>query len=223
MQREESMKLIDPVIAKPRDTGLLLLGFKAWAAPAPPESELSMREQLTPATTRAVWNLRGRPDARVALTTTEHPSVRDALRALALDLEANQLMTVPQGPADLGEISFIHPNGVVPAVFFVTGNLTLAVSSFGREHVDVLPFARAIDADLRARPPQARDGGLELTSERVGIRARPRFAAAGAYTKVLAPGSDLRKEDDTIVGATGDVEAFYIEPGRETFGARLAR
>jgi len=223
MQREESVKLIDPVIAKPRDTGLLLLGFKAWAVPALPESDLSMREQLTPATTRAVWNLRGRPDARVALTATEHASVRDALRALVRDLEANQLATVPQGPTDLGEISFVHPNGVVPAVFFVTGNLTIAVSNFGRENVEVLPFGRAVDADLRARPAQARDGGLALTAERGGVRARPLFAAPDAYMRVLAPGSDLRKEDDTIFGATGDIEAFYIEPGRETYGTRIGR
>jgi hypothetical protein len=41
--------------------------------------------------------------------------------------------------------------------------------------------------------------------------------------RVLAPGSDLRKEDDTIFGATGDIEAFYIEPGRETYGTRIGR
>jgi hypothetical protein len=223
MRIEDSMKLIDPVIAKPRETGLLLLGLKAWAVSAAPDWEMPMREQLSLNSTRAVWNLSDFRDERLALTVTEHASVRDALRALAGELEANQLATVPQGPNDLGEISFVHPDGVVPAALFVTGNLTLGVFSFGRQFVDVIPFARRVDADVRARPAQPREGGIDVTSDARGIRATPRFAGPDGYLRVLAPGSDLRKEDDTIVGAAGDVDVFYIELGRETFSVRVRR
>jgi hypothetical protein len=224
MRTEDSMKLIDPVIAKPRDAGLLLIWLKAWAVSSPPESEIALREQLTPNSTRAVWSLGGgRRDARLALTVKEHGSVRDALRALAGELEANQLATVPQGPSDLGEISFVHPPDVVPAVFFVTGNLMLGVFSFGREYVDVVPFARRVDAEVRTRPAETRDGGIDVRSDARGILALPRFAAPDGYLRVLAPGSDLRKEDSTIVGATGDVDVFYIELGREAFSVRVRR
>lgn len=224
MRSEDSMKLIEPLIARPRDAGLLLVGFKAWAVSAPQESELSMREQLSPASSRAVWNLRGRPDSRIALTASEHASVRDALRALAGELEANQLATLPQGPSDLGEISFVHPRGIAPpAAFFVSGNMTLGVFSFGREPIDVVPFAQRVDADLRARPSDARDGGLDLTYEAGGLRARPRFAGPDGFLKVIAPGSDLRNDGGTIAGATGEVEVYYLEAGRETYSARVRR
>lgn len=221
MRSEDSMKAIDPLIARPREAGLLLLGFKAWAAPTAPDSRLSLREELAPNSTRAVWDLRQGDAARVAVTATEYASVRHALKALASDLEANQLAQLPPGPPDLGEVSFVHPDGVPPAVFFVRGNLTLGVFSFGRERVDVVPFARAVDADLLARPREARDGGVDLTRDNGGLRATPRWSGADGYVKVLAPGADLRKEGDLIVGATGEAEVFYIEPGRETYSAKV--
>lgn len=224
MRSEDSMKLIDPVIARPREAGLLVFGFKAWAVPAPPDSELSMREQLSPSKTRAVWNLRSGVESRVAVTAIEHASVRHALKGLADELEANQLATLPQGPDGLGEISFVHPQGIAPpAAFFVSGNVTFGVFSIGREPIDIVPFARRLDADLRARPAEARDGGIDLTNEPNGVRARARFTGPDGYVKVLAPGSDLRKEDDTIAGIAGAGEVFYIEPGRETYSARLQR
>jgi len=216
------MRAIEPVIAKPAEAGLLVIGFKAWAVPEERESALAMREQLAPNSTRAVWDLRY-GQARVAVTATEYTSVRHALKSLADELEQNQLATLPPGPSDVGEISFMHPDGVPPAIFFVRANLTLAVFSFGREPVDILPFARRIDAELRARPKEARDGGVELTYDERGLRASPRWSGPDGYVKVLAPGSDLRKEGDAIVGATGEAEVFYIEPGRETYSAKVKR
>ena len=145
MQREISMKAITRVLGQPRDPGLLLRGVQAWTVPQP-NGVLALREQLDENSTRAVWDLeRG----RIALTVTEHNSLQDALNALADELEANQLAELPLGPADLGEISFVHPVNAPPAVFFVRGNLTLGVHSFSREPVDVLSFARRVDEALR--------------------------------------------------------------------------
>jgi len=222
MRSEESMKAIQPLIARPKTAGLLVIGFKAWAVPGEPESELALREQLTPASTRAVWNLRMSPDARLAITATEHASARDALRALAQELEGNQLATLPRGPEDIGEISFVHPQEAPPAIFFVTGNLTIGVFSFGREFVDVLPAARTMDTDLREKPQWAREGGINVFFAERDVRVKPKWEGRDGYLKVIAPSADLRKEGDTITGiAEHDAYVYYVEPGRETYTMNL--
>ena len=216
------MKAIEPLIARPKTAGLLVIGFKAWAVAGEPESELALHEQLAPGSTRAVWNLRKNSDARVAVTATEHASVRDALRALAQELEGNQLATLPRGPEEIGEISFVHPREAPPAVFFVTGNLTIGVFSFGRELVDVLPVARKVDADLRERPQSAREGGIDVDLAERGVRVKPKWEGRDGYLKVIAPASDLHKEGDTITGLEEpDAHVYYVEPGRETYTVTL--
>jgi hypothetical protein len=222
MRSEESMKAIEPLIARPKTAGLLVIGFKAWAVPGAPESELGLREQLAPGSTRAVWNLLRSRDARIAVTATEHASVRDALRALAQELEGNQLATLPRGPEEVGEISFVHPPEAPPAIFFVTGNLTIGVFSFGREPVDVLPAARSMDADLRKEPQASREGGIDVFFVEREVHVKPKWEGPDGYLKVISPSSDLRKEGDTITGiAEQDAHVYYIEPGRETYGVNL--
>ncbi len=220
MHAEEThRKTISPVLAHRREPGLLLSGFKAWSGPQP-DSELSLREELGANSTRAVWDL-GR--GRIAFTVTEHPSVEDALQALADDMEANPLAEVPGGPEDLGEISFVHPPNTPPAVFFVRGNLKLGVFSFGREAVDVVPFARRVDADLRARPADAREGGIDVRRGDRGIVVRPKFGGRG-YMKVFASARKVRKAGEEIV-LDEDVaaEIYYVELGRETQRATAGR
>lgn len=144
MRREEVMKAIEPVLARVRDAGRVQAA-EAWAGPQP-GGVLAVRERLDTNSTRAVWDLdRG----RIAMTVTEYGSVQEALHGLADQLEANQAAVLPQGPAELGEISFVHPPEAPPAVFFVRGNLVIAVYSFSREAVDVLPFARRVDETMR--------------------------------------------------------------------------
>lgn len=219
MQREISMKTIAPVLERPNEPGLLLVGFKAWLGPQP-DSEPALREQLAATSTRAVWDLGG---GRIAFTVNEHRSVEDALNALADEMESNQLAEVPPGPDDLGEVSFAHPQNVPPAVFFVRGNLTLGVFSFGREPVDVLPFARRVDADLRAHPADAREGGIDVQRGDRGLLVKAR--AGDGYVKVFAPRARVRKFGQEIVieGPEDGVEIYYVEPGRETQRATAGR
>ena len=225
MNIEEAKKAIDPVIEKARVEGLLLIGFKAWAAPDAPGFRAGLRERLGPKTTRAVWDNAERRGARIALRVIEHASSREALDGLAQTLAENQLADVPRGPADLGVISFAHPGGAPPAVFFVRGNLTLLVSSFGSEAVDVLPYAHTVDRDLTARPKELREGGIDVMTTNLGITIRPRWAGDDAYIKVVGPGTEITALDDTveIAGEAGAVEVFVIERGRETYFATAAR
>lgn len=221
MRREDSMKAIGPVLDHPREAGLLLIGFKAWSGPQP-EGQAAVREHLGKTSSRAVWD---QQRGRIALTATEHASTRDALEALADELEANQLADVPRGPDDLGEMSFVHPPPAPPAVFFVRGNLTLAVYSIGREPIDVISFARRVDAALLARPEGAREDGIDMTHENGRLRATPKWRGADGYLKVIAPGGAPRKEGDQIVvtECPDGVEVFYVEPGRETYSGRWKR
>ena len=215
MQRELSNEAIKPVIANPKNAGLLFIGFKAWAAPSPDGAVLE-RQQLSARRSRAVWDLQ---QGRVALTASEYPSLADALRGLGVELEYNQLREVPRGPGDLGEISFVHPPEAPPATFFVRGNLALAVHSFGREPVDVLPFARQLDTELQSRPRDAREGGIDLAFNDLGFRVVPKWRGADAYVKVVAPGGTLWLEDETVRmgGAMNEVVVYSLEPGRETY------
>lgn len=221
MYRESSMKTIAPALEHPRDPGLLLVGFKAWSGPQP-DSEPALREQLGATSTRAVWDLdRG----RIAFTVNEHRSVQEALSALADELESNQLAELPPGPTDLGEVSFVHPHNAPPAVFFVRANLSLAVYSFGREPVDVVPFARRVDDELRARPDNAREGGIDIREDRGGMHVTPKFSGPEGYVKVVAPGANLSKlgEAVTIQGTPEKVDVYYLEPGREPQRATTGR
>jgi hypothetical protein len=145
MQREQSMKAIATVLARPRGPGLPVHAFKAWQGPQP-NGVLAIAEQLSGNSSRAAWDV---SPGRIALTATELPTFHDALQALADELEANQLAAVPPGPPDLGELSFMHPSGVAPAVFFVRNNLLLAVYSLGREDLDVIAFAYRVDEFVR--------------------------------------------------------------------------
>src|SRR5205823_6158986 len=101
MQSEESMKMIRPRIEAARRGGLLIIDFKAWVAAAG-FGTLSMRERLGHGRTRAVWDDPRNPGARIAINANEENSAADALQALALELEANQLANLPTGPPDLG-------------------------------------------------------------------------------------------------------------------------
>jgi hypothetical protein len=223
MQSEQSMKVIRPRVEAARRGGLLIIGFKAWSATVP-IGRPSLRERLDGGRTRAVWDDPQHRGARVAVTVAEHTSAAEALDALALELESNQLANLPEGPSGLGEVSFVHPEGAPPAVFLARANLTLWVTSFGNRPAEVLSIAREIDADLKSRPSDAREG-LEVTTSGNVIRARPRFAGEDAYLKFFAPGAELRKSDGgiAVTGEGAEVGVFSLEPGRETLSgiARL--
>lgn len=217
MRMEESMKIIRPRLETARVGGLLVIGFKAWNAPVA-IGPLSMRERLDRWSTRGVWDDPRLAGARVAVTVNEYRSATEALEGLATELEANQLASLPPGPSGLGEVSFVHPDGVPPAVFFARANLTLWVTSFGNRPVQVIPIARDIDADLLSRPAQARADGLDVVVSGNVIRTVMRFSGDDAYLKVFAPGAELRRVDDAIAisGDVAAVEVFALEPGRET-------
>src|SRR5215831_2249456 len=100
MKREDVQRIVAGAAEKARTEGLLLIGFKAWAAPDPEGFRLSARDRFDEAMTRAVWDQDERGRARIALTAMERRSAREALDALVEMLDNNQLAALPAGPSD---------------------------------------------------------------------------------------------------------------------------
>ena len=192
---------------------------------------------------RTIWDPAEKPAAddgtatvaRMILDVTECASASEAMDALAERLYWNELAELPAGPADLGEVSFVHPEGLPPAAFFVRGNLLISAISFGNAPAPATDVALALDQGLIQRPDESRQV-LSFESDRAsakaGGRATVRFAVPWTlgeegYLALFLEGGTLERGDDryllTLAAPGGDVvlEVFAIEPGRETYGGRL--
>src|SRR5262249_50432132 len=157
----------------------------------------------------------------------ETASLAQAQKCLLEALANNQLTRLPEGPNDLGEVSFIHPEGVPPAVFWVTGNLCVSVCSLGRTRLPVLDWAYRLQARMLDRPKVRRlDLALTPSKARLSVEEEvavgvslPRPLGEDGYYKLLAAGGELLfKGEEIFVRAQqkGElvVEAFAVEPGR---------
>ncbi len=192
---------------------------------------------------RTIWDPAKEPEsgdgpvtvARMIVDVTECPSASGAIDALAELLYWNELAELPAGPTDLGEVSFVHPEGLPPAAFFVRGNLLISAISFGNAPAPTTEVARDLDQGLTQRPEKSRQV-LTFESDRAplkaGGQATVRFAVPWTlgdegYLALFAEGGTLERSDDrylltpAVEGSDVVLEVFAIEPGRETYGGRL--
>jgi hypothetical protein len=179
-----------------------------------------------------VGNLQER-ELRLLIDVVECSSPGDAIEALADNLAANQLERLPEGPRTLGLAAFVHPDGAPPAVFFVRGNLSIIVASFGGRPVEVTAVATRLAARLSERPggetrpfrlapvsPRGKAG--EETALDYQLPVRP---GEDAYVKFFASGGTLARKGERLFvrpKAPGRVqmEAYLVEPGRDVYSAR---
>lgn len=98
--------------------------------------------------TREEWRSPEHPDESLAIELVRCDSPEDALAALLERLDQDELAEIPPGPSELGHVSFAHPEGVPPAVYFVRGSVFVAVMSAGPRAAPALAWARRIDARL---------------------------------------------------------------------------
>lgn len=182
--------------------------------------------------TRSEWAAPRDAASRVLVDVYETPSLADAQQNLLEMLANNELLRLPDGPADLGEISFVHPDGVPPAAFWVVGNLCISVVSFGRTNVPVLDVAARLQAraiekprgpkrDLRLNPEKT----LQAKGETILALTAPRTLPEGVEYKYFATGGELFLDGDRVgVRALrrGEVvvEAFAIRSPRNVHAAR---
>ena len=94
---------------------------------------------------RSIWTNPADNTERILLDIYENALPERAKEVLSLIRSENQRGDLPSGPADLGESSFIHPEGEPPAVFWAQGKYCIAISSFGKTKVQVIELALLIN------------------------------------------------------------------------------
>ncbi len=198
----------------------------------------SVREEIPEAfarpVRRTVWDDPEHPGGRVLVDVTEAPSAAEAIAALVDRLSWNQLAELEEGPAELGDVAYVHPAGVPPAAYFVRGNLCVSIISFGSEPVETLPVAMRLHKRLAEHPTaEQMNIHLEVEAERAKVgeavdlsHRLPRSLGDEGYLKIVVRGGTIEsREGRLLIKGTrpGDlsVEAFTVEPGRETYGGRL--
>jgi hypothetical protein len=221
----------------PEDRAEFFVNFSPW-----PEDcqnwERSVHEHFGEGTPRplrrTVWDNPEDRQARMLIDVLELPSVHQAVDALAEALEWNQLVELPEGPSGLGYASFVHPEGVSPAAFFVQGNLFISVSSYASEHLDVMPWASRLTSRLLNRPSEERDT-ISLKAQRTVARTGeplqvgytlPWHLGDHGFIKIFAAGARLTREKAILLvtpARPGEVaiDVFAVEPGRETHAGHL--
>jgi hypothetical protein len=181
-----------------------------------------------------VWDSPDSRALRVLVDVVESNSAAEAVEVLVERLEWNQLARVAERPSGLGDVAFVHPDGVPPAVFFTRGNLSVTVVSFGHEPLSVQPWAERFDRRLLERPAVERPT-IALSSDRPTARAGTtlvldytipwKFGDDG-YLKFFAAGGVLVRREGRLTFTptrSGEalVEVYQVEPGREPYVGRL--
>lgn len=221
----------------PEDSADFFIGFSPW----PEDCENWRRsvnelfdEGLSRQLRRTVWDDPEDQQARMMIDVVELPSAERAIEALGEALSWNQLAALPEGPDGLGHVSFIHPEAVPPAVFFVQGNLFVSVSSIGTTELDVTAWGSRLVERLVQRPDGARDAialGADTDRLRQGEPVALNYTLPSrlgeyGFVKIHADGARLSRDDTgALLAATQNgsitVELFAVEPGRETLSGRL--
>ena len=138
----------------PLTTGGVILTYGMQSAYVRPKStrwKLVSRVDADPLesvrSSRAVWSDE-KKRASLAVQIAEYDSAAAAAEGLATSLTKNQLPELEHGPSDLGEVSFVQPATVGPAVYFLRANLALLVTATGLSHEETLALAAGVDATI---------------------------------------------------------------------------
>lgn len=174
---------------------------------------------------RVVWSKPRNKNSRILVDIRETASLEQAQQNLIELLSNNELALLPEGPESLGEISFVHPPGVSPAAFWVTGNLCISVYSLGTTGVPVLDSAGRIHTRIMEKPtgrlkglslkPQKKEVAL---NEDVQISSGPKVPERKeGYIRWFATGGDLFFDGQEVcirAHRKGDIEieAFSVDP-----------
>jgi hypothetical protein len=124
------------------DTARLRMeGWRASMTEVLPSADARIRQ-------RFVFDALEAPSIRVAIEVSECASPQDALEALLEVLAGNQLARLEDGPSHLGFVSFQHPPGAPPAIFFARDNLCISLTSFGSRAAELSSWAEQVSRAL---------------------------------------------------------------------------
>ncbi len=221
----------------PEEITIVLTNFVPWPEDCLGWNRTSL-EFFTEAETRqlrrTIWDDPQNSDSRVLIDVYETPSFSQAQEYLIELLANNQLERLPDGPKDLGRISFIHPEGVAPAAFWIRGNLCLSIHSFGRKMVDAIEWSHRLDSRILDKPEVDRfTVTLSSEEERVNVEQEveisfsfPWQIGEDGYCKFFATGGDLYFKGKQLYFRANNlgeavIEALALEAGRESYGGVL--
>lgn len=223
----------------PKDEDELFIGFSAYQRDMEGWRQ-SMREDLLEEASRplrrSVWAQLESSEGRVLIDVAECSSAKQAMESLVIRLEGNELAELDKGPDELGTVSFVHPQGLPPAVYFAHGNLCVSIVGIAQPPVDVLAVAQSLDSRLQDQPKTMNDTTIRMTAEqdraKVGETVRVSFhlpwrLAEEGYLKFRVHGGSIGRANDSII-VTGSkpgtlrLEALAIEPGREPSGGMIS-
>lgn len=183
---------------------------------------------------RTVWDNPKNRNARILTEVVTCSSATEALEALIERLNWNQLEKLPEGGEQFGFASFVHPEGLPPAVYFVQGNLCITIASYSRELVPVIPLASRITRRLAERP-EVEPVSLEIKPDKSHAKVGepvlinydlPWQMGEYGFVKLFSSQGIIHIEDDRLV-ALGtrpgriSVEAFAMEPNRQTYRGKM--
>ena len=221
----------------PEDRSELYLGFSPW------EEDLAgwtpaLRERFDTTSERpilrTVWDDPKDSEARVLVEVATRISAEDAVDALVDLLSWNQLASLPEGPANLGHVSFVYPEDSPTTLYFVRGNVCITVVSYGRVPVPVLPMAKNIDNRLAEFPSVERNTIVmesKVAKASVGEPVVVDFKLPwrlgdDGFVKISTTAGRLRVEKGQMVfrgtkrGST-QIEVLALEPGREPYRGHM--
>jgi hypothetical protein len=220
-----------------RGASLLLGDFTPWREDClnwNRESKSVFPEAASRRLLRTVWDDPNDVDARVLVDVREMTSSANARKCMLEVLANNEMMRLPEGPDDLGEVCFVHPEGAPPAVFWVTGNLCVSVASFGRKSIRVLDWgyklhSRMVDKPLVEKLELAlvpRATRMKVKEEQPLGFSLPRVLSDEGYFKFFVTGAELLlKKGEVHVRASQQgeivVQVFVVEPGRPAEAGRV--
>lgn len=219
-----------------REASVLLRGFTPWKEDCLnwiQRSKFSLPEAAGRQLLRTIWEDPQEVDARVLVDVHETVSANNARSCLLEVLANNELARLPEGPDELGDVCFVHPEGVPPAIYWVTGNLCVSITSFGIKPIPVLDWGYRLHARMIEKP-LIEKFELVLVPEKARMRVREeqvvrtpwKVLSDEGYAKFFATREAelLLKEDGVHVRAlqkgTIVVEAFEVEPGRYSAAGR---
>jgi hypothetical protein len=216
--------------------GLVVRNFVPWAGDFEPLVQ-STRDHFMEAPdrrlVRTVWDDPSDRSARILVEIRETESFEVAEKCLLEVLANNQLARLPEGPPDLGDVSFVHPEGVPPAAFWVIGNLCVSICSVGRKPIPVRDWAERLQTRLLDKPGGGKLGLAFEPAKSTGRIGQPtrlvitlaRGQSPESCIKVFAPGADLSLDGDGVVVRPMEsgrltVEVYATEPGRRAAAGR---
>ncbi len=217
-------------------TSVILLGY----SPSPDECmnwELAPRylfdEDGLYLVRRTIWDNPDNPEQRALIDICETPSNQDTSSALDGVLMANNV-TMQDGPADIGDISKVNPDGERNAIYFTRANLCITVICYAREDFEIMNWARVLDDNILNFPDSDFEGlQLSAADDTVSIGQPVEISFSlqwnlgeSGYYKFFATNGNLSLNNSMLIfeptnAGQATIAGFAIEPGKPTFTGRV--